>query len=102
MKPIIHKIANFFKYLLHYRKNRRFEQINKKLSKKVDDIEVDKIILKGEIVQMVRKYLKLDAKSEYIPKEYKNKAEIREQVLYKFGDRMKKLNVKINAKLELV
>lgn len=102
MKSIIHKIVEFFKYLKHFRKNRKFEQINKKLTKKVDDIEVDKIILKGEIVQMVRKYLKLDAKSDYIPKDYKNKAEIRGEVLSKFGDRMEKLNVKINSKLELV
>lgn len=102
MKNIIHMVSAFFNYLKSFRKNRKFELINKKLTKKVDDIVVEKIILKGEIVQMVRKYLRIDAKSEYIPKDFKNNTEIREQVLAKFGERMEKLNVKINAKLELV
>jgi hypothetical protein len=102
MKSITRQIIALFTYLKNFRKNRKFEEINKKLTKKVDDIEVDKIILKGEIIKEVRKYLKLDAKSNYIPKDFKNNAEIRGEVLNKFGERMQLLNVKINTNLELV
>jgi hypothetical protein len=51
---------------------------------------------------MVRKYLRVDANSKYIPKESRNNTEIRERVLAEFGDQMSKLDIKINDKLELI
>lgn len=79
-----------------------FKTINKKLEKKLADREVDRIILKGQIIKMVRKYLRIDAKSEYIPRESRNNTEIRERILAEFGDAMNKHGVKINSKLELI
>lgn len=92
----------FFNYLCNFRTINRFKKINSKLENTLENREVDRIILKGNIIKMVRKYLKVDAKSKYIPKDIKNKAEIKGEVLHQFGEQMQKLGIKINDKLELV
>jgi DUF1009 family protein len=102
MKSFFKKIALFFNYLLNFRTINRFKKINRKLHKTIEDREVDRIILKGNIIKMCRKYLRVDAKSKYIPKDYRNNTEIRERVLAEFGDQMQKLGIHINDKLELI
>jgi hypothetical protein len=59
---------------------------------------VDRIILKGQIIKMVRKYLNIGAKSDFIPITNRNTTEIR-RVLAEFGEQMNKLGIRINAKL---
>lgn len=102
MKNLFKKLAFWFNYLINFRKIKRFKQINQKLEKAVTDQEVDKIILKGKIIKMVRKYLRINANSKYIPKERRNNTEIRERILAEFGEQMQKMGVKINSKLELI
>lgn len=102
MKSLFKKIALFFNYLFNFRTINRFKKINTKLEKTLEDREVDRIILKGNIIKMVRKYLRIDARSKYIPKESRNHTEIRERVLAEFGEQMDKLGIRINDKLELV
>lgn len=102
MKKIFIKISALFNYLINFRTIRKFQKINGKLEQTLEDREVDRIILKGKIIKMVRKFLRVDAKSKYIPKHMKNNAEIRERVLAEFGEQMNKLGIKINDKLELV
>ena len=102
MKKIISKIASFFDYLKNYKKINTFKKANVKLDAKLREREVDKIILKGTIIKMVRKYLRIDAKSKYIPRDNKNNTEIKERILAEFGTQMEKLNVRINDKLELI
>ena len=63
---------------------------------------MDRIILKGRIIEMTRKYLRVDANSKYIPKDYRNTTEIRERVLAEFGEPMEKLGIRINTNLEFV
>lgn len=101
MKSIFKKIAYFFTYVFNFRKINLFSKINQKIENHLKERNVDRIILKGQIIKMVRVYLRVDANSEYIPKDHKNNAEIRERILAEFGDRMNKLGVKINANLEL-
>lgn len=102
MKTLFKKIALLFHYLWNFLKIRKFNKINKKLDKAIQEKQVDQIILKGQIIKMVRKYLRVDANSKYIPKESRNNTEIRERILAEFGDQMSKLDIKINAKLELI
>lgn len=102
MKSLFKKIALFFNYLFNFRTIYRFKKINNKLEKTLENREVDRIILKGNIIKMVRKYLRVDAKSKYIPKDRKNHVEIKNEILHKFGDQMKQLGISINDKLELV
>lgn len=96
------KIKYVFHYLMNFRTIQRFKKINQKLDEKIKEREVDKIILKGRIIKMVRKYLRVDAKSKYIPRESRNNTEIKERILAEFGEPMLKLGVKINDKLELI
>ena len=102
MKKVVAKIKNVLNYLFNFRTINRFKKINNTLEKKLEDGEVDRIILKGNIIKMVRKYLRVDARSKYIPKDYRNKTEIRERVLAEFGEQMNALGIRINDKLELI
>lgn len=82
-------------------KQKFFKKVNVKLDTALREREVDKIILKGKILKMLRKYLRVDAKSEYIPKDRRNYTEIRERILAEFGSEMAKVNLAINDNLEL-
>lgn len=101
MKSLFKKIASFFNYLWNFRTILRFRKINKKLYKTIEDREVDRIILKGKILQMVKQYIAINTSSEFIPPWIKSNAEIKEEILIKFGDEMKHLDVKIYNNLKL-
>jgi hypothetical protein len=98
MKALIAKIIFFFSSFF---KNRQFRRINKKLYKTIEDREVERIILKGRIVKMVKEYIAINTSSEFIPPWYKSNAEIREEVLIKYGEEMKQLDIKIYSNLKL-
>jgi protoheme ferro-lyase len=102
MKSLLKKIAFFLNYLRNFRTINKFKSINTKLQTTIEEREVDRIILKGQIIKMVRKYLNIGAKSDFIPITNRNRTEIRERVLAEFGEQMNKLGIRINAKLELV
>jgi hypothetical protein len=102
MKRIFKKITQLFNYLWNFRTITKFKKINTKLETAIQDREVDRIILKGNIIKMVRKYLRIEADSKYIPKESRNHTEIRERILAEFGEQMQVLEIKINHKLELL
>jgi hypothetical protein len=102
MKILFKKIALLFNLLFNFEQLNDSKKINTKLEKAVSNQEVDKIILKGRIITMVKKYLRVNANSKYIPKEIRNNTEIRERVLAEFGEQMNKLGIKINSKLELI
>jgi RNase P/RNase MRP subunit p29 len=96
------KIQAFFYFLFNLKKINLFKKVNKKLYKTIEDREVDRIILKGQIIKMTRKFLRIDANSKFIPKDYRNTTEIRERILGEFGEQMNLLGVRINSKLEFV
>ena len=94
-------ILNFFSFLWNIRTVLRFRKINRKIYKKIEDREVDRIILKGQIIRMVKEYIAINTASEFIPPWYKSNAEIKEEILIKFGDDMKHLDIKIYNNLKL-
>lgn len=96
------KIILFFNYLFNFRKINLFKKVNKQLAKTIQDREVDRIILKGRIIKMTKKFVNYGAKSDYIPKDNKNDTEIRERILAEYGEQMQKLDIRINSKLEFV
>lgn len=102
MKKLLIQLKKIYRSITGYFKTKKFEKINAILQDKVDEIEVDKIILKGRIVKMVERYLNIDADSKYIPKTRRNNTEIRERIIAEFGQEMSKTGVRINDKLELV
>lgn len=89
-------------YRLRYRKRITIiNQGNKLLNKAIEDREVDRIILKHEIVKYMAGYLQVKAKSKFIPKTRKNNEECRQQVIGVFGEQMDKLGISITNELEL-
>lgn len=100
MKSLFLKIKHFLN-LIFNRKYRLFSKVNRKLYKTIEDREVDRIILKGKIVKMVREYVAINTSSEFIPPWIKSKAEIKEEILIKYGEEMKHLDIKIYNNLKL-
>lgn len=98
---ISQKIKLFFFRIFNFRKLKTVNSINSKLDQTIKDREVERIILKGRIIKMTRKYLRINANSKFIPKDIKNETEIRERIIAEFGPEMQWLGVSINAKLEL-
>lgn len=98
MKTLFQKIILFFSSFF---KNRQFRRINKKLYKTLEDREVDRIILKGRIVKMVKEYIAINTSSQFIPPWYKSNAEIKHEILNKYGDDMERLGIKIYNNLKL-
>ena len=94
------RIIAFFSYLFNFRKINLFRKVNKKLVKTIEDREVDRIILKENIIKMTRKFLNYGGKSEFIPVTNKNTTEIRERILAEYGEKMHLLGISINQKLE--
>lgn len=96
----------FFKFIIVFFKNREknkvFTKINEKLEVKLKDREVERIILKGEIIKMCRKFLRVNARSKYIPKKNKNNAKIYQRIIAEFGERMDSLDVRITEDLKLI
>jgi DUF1009 family protein len=101
MKSFLLKIALFFKSLWNFRTTLKFKSINRKLYKTIQDREVDRIILKGRIVKMVKEYIAINTSSEFIPPWIKSNAEIKEEVLHKYGEEMKHLGIKLYDNLKL-
>ena len=95
MKKIFRWIRNFFKS----KRLRRLEQIEEKIVYKVNEREADRIILKARIMKEMRKFLKLDARSKYIPWTSKEREEIRFEIHNKFGKEMEKLDLRLTKNL---
>lgn len=65
-----------------------------KMKEAYDKQLVERKKLKVEINKFLKDFFGIDAKSKYIPKDFKNKEEVRVAVCDKFGDNMDKLNLK--------
>jgi hypothetical protein len=65
-----------------------------KLKKAYDNQLEERITLRKEINKFLKKYFGIDAKSKYIPKDFKNKEEVRMAVCDKFQPEMDRLNLK--------
>lgn len=102
MKLFFTFFAFILKFVQSRKKNKTFTKINEKLESKLKDREVDRIILKGEIMQMCRVFLNVNAKSKFIPKKFKNNTKIRKRIHAEFGERMEDLGVRITDDLVLI
>ncbi len=98
-KYVFNQIIKPFVYVWNIRKHVFFDRINAKLSMKLENREVDRIILRGQIMQMLRKFCRVDSKSIYIPKDYKSRCKIREQIYAQFGTEMELLDISVNNNL---
>ena len=95
-------IAYFFYYLRRFWTVVKFRDFEKSLRQALADQKVDKIIAKDMIVKDIRKALRIDAHSKYIPDDHKNKEEVKLMVLARHGKKMRFLNITITDDLKLI
>ena len=101
-----------FKGILHriwyWRKYRKFKGYENKLGaalatdlRKQRDREVEQIILRHEIKKHMHGFLKVEAKSKFIPRDIKSDEKCRQEVHARFGERMAQLGVILKQDLTL-
>ncbi|MEI6865785.1 hypothetical protein [Flavicella sp.] len=101
MKKIINQIVLYFK---SWRRKRTLNDINKNLKQAVKNKQNKRLLLRYEITKLIHKYAKLDKdnKSKFIPLDLATIAEIKFQVDLQFGSEMKRHNVVLNNKLQVI
>jgi hypothetical protein len=87
---IIRLIINFFKKL---KRRALIAKAYVELQKSYKKQLIARRLLRSQVNQFLKDFFGIDAKSKYIPKDYKNKEEVRVAVIEKFGFRMDQLNV---------
>lgn len=83
-------IINLFK---KWQRLRTFAKANKGLQEAFLDQLKERKVLNKKIHRFLREYFKLDAKSDYIPPDFKNNEEVRIAIEAKFENDMKRLNI---------
>lgn len=96
------KLLFWLKRLFRSKRTRQLEKLAQVATEKVSVREAERVILKDKIIKSVRKYLKLDAKSKYIPLSLRNKEEIRFQVESEFGEQLEALDMRLTENLRVV
>lgn len=86
-------IKNIIKFFQRLRRRWFLSKQAKAMQPVVEKMIVERKQLRREINIFLRKYFGIDAKSKYIPANYRNKEEVRLAVLDKFSPKMEKLNV---------
>jgi hypothetical protein len=96
------RIFKWFLNLFKSKQLRFLEDAEKKLSNKISVRKAERIILKSKVIKEMRKFLKLDANSRYIPFTSKDKEEIRFQIKKLFGSEMERLDLRLTENLKIV
>jgi len=87
-------LKKIFKWLKKLKTNYTMRKAAMKLQNAVNKQAVERKRLRKDINTFLREYFGIDANSKYIPKDFKNREEVRIAVSEKFKDRMANLNVK--------
>jgi hypothetical protein len=105
MKNPLKALKNLYLKLRYYRKNKLFDGFDKRLQaaivKENRDREINQIVLKHSIVKYMKKFLRVDARSKYIPWDRKSKEICRHQVELVFGEQMEKYGVLLKEDMTL-
>ena len=91
---MIKAIINFFKKLIsRYKAARLYAKAKPQMEKALNQQIKERKQLRVDINIFLKKYFGIDANSKYIPKDYKNKEEVKVAIVDKFGKKMDSLNV---------
>lgn len=87
---IIKYLINFFKML-----KRRYiiAKAYPELKRVYLENQKEKNNLKKDIIDYLKKYYKIEAHSKFIPKDFKNKEQVRLAIISQFGIKMENLNL---------
>lgn len=105
MKNPLQPLKKLYYKLRYYRKNKKFDGFDKRLQaaiiKEQRDREINQIVLKHSIVKYMKKFMRVDARSKFIPWDNKSKAVCRHQVELVFGAEMAKYGVVLKDDMTL-
>lgn len=96
-KHLFIALIAFFVLLFLLRKplqNIRYWFINKKLARALRKKNTKRLKLKHRLIIDLKKYLKLNGISEYIPYDHKSREKIRVYIQENFGEELKKLDIR--------
>lgn len=98
------KVTSWLKFIPFFK--RKWAQLvlkkaSDKIHEKAKDLVVERYVLKGKILRMVRKYTNAYGNSEYIKNKRKNNEMIRQRVLAEFGDQMQTSKLMLTQELIL-
>jgi len=99
---MLQNIKYFFYFLRRFWTIVKFRDFQNSLRQAIADQKVDRIIAKDMIAKDIRKALRIDAKSKFIPDDHKNKEEVRMMILLRHGEKMKFLNITVTDDLKLI
>lgn len=102
MPKIFAKIKSFFEIIFKWKRFVTLRNLEKDLKKAIINDKADKIIYISIINKDMRKALRIDANSDYIPDDIKNREEVRTILLARHGENMKKLNIQLTEDLRLI
>lgn len=95
-------LKNLILSIYYYFRDWKIRGINKKLKKAVEDQTKEReVFLKDQFMPFLRIYLKKDSSGKYIPLTGKNKAEIFETIIHKYGGDLKRLNIHFSKNLQV-
>tara|TARA_R100000306_G_C4378599_1_gene143135 strand:+ start:542 stop:826 length:285 start_codon:yes stop_codon:yes gene_type:complete len=86
-------IKRIIKFLKRLRRRWFLSRQAKAMQPVVEQMIADRKALRGDINQFLPKYFGVDARSKYIPADFKNKEEVKLAILDKFSPKMEELNV---------
>lgn len=101
MNKLFKLLGKLFKKIWYFRRDLKMKAINKELAHAVLDQNKGRKEFLHEFRFYLRKYLRKDASGKYIPLKGKNKAEIYEHVMHKYGEDLKRLNIKFSEDLKI-
>jgi hypothetical protein len=100
--PNFSRLKYFFRYLTTFWRAIKFRDFQNSLKKAIVDQKIDKVIAMSVIAKDIRKALRIDAHSKYIPDDHKNREEIKMMILLRHGEKMKFLNIQVTDDLKLI
>lgn len=101
MKKLMAALKEFFLNIWFFSRNRKIKKFNLKLEKVVEDQEKERKIFLVKFGIFLRQYFKRDASGKFIPLKGKNKAQVYEAVMTKYGKELTRLNITFTKFLEI-
>lgn len=89
----MHKLLDKLWRWLQFRTNWQMWRAQRNLKKSFERQLVGRQLLRQQINAFLKDFFGIHANSDYIPKKYKNSAEVKEATIARFGEQMDYLNI---------
>jgi hypothetical protein len=93
-------IVNFFRQIWSRLFPSKIDQINQKLEKAAREIEVDRMVLKQQIIDFVYLHYNVKSNSSFIPQKGVNRVKLYRSIHNKIGDQMHEVSLVLSKQLK--